>query len=130
MAKIPIPGLTIEDIDDKNIILYEGRELCFENISKGRSIRLAIEIQRAINPKGSHIVMIPEAQSLGSQLDEILAECKEYGIQAIIELTERKQEFHIEFEDEFLDDKIVDITKNPIKKPIKKQSKEPKLPKK
>lgn len=100
--KIPIPGLTIDEVDGKSIVMYEGLELCWENVSKGRSIRLAIEILMAINPKGNHIVMIPEAQSLGSQLDEILDECKQFGIQAIVEITERKQEFHIEFEEQFL----------------------------
>lgn len=32
--------------------------------------------KKPINPGGNHIVIIPEAQSLGSQMDEILEECK------------------------------------------------------
>lgn len=100
--RLPIPGMTIEEVDDKQIVMYNGREFSYENLSKGKSLRLAMEIQRFLNPKGNNLIVIPEAQSLGSELDEILQECKEHNIQAIVEVTERKQKFQIKFEEDYL----------------------------
>ena len=97
--KLPIPELTIEEVDGKDVVMYNGRELSFDNISKGESIRIAVDIQKALNPKGNNLVVVPEAQSLGSDLDEILEQCKHFNLQAIVEVTERKQEFKIKFED-------------------------------
>lgn len=95
---LPIPELSIVN----DVIMYEGRELCFPNISKGRSIRITAQIQRILNPKGNNLIIIPEGQSLGSGLDEVIEECKNFGVQYIVEITERKQPFQIKFEDEFL----------------------------
>lgn len=100
--RIQIEGMSIEEINGKPVIMYDGREFSWENLSKGKSLRLTMEIQRMLNPKGNNLIVIPEAQSLGSELDEILEECKEHGIQAIVEVTERKQEFKIKFEEDFL----------------------------
>ncbi|HTB30809.1 MAG TPA: hypothetical protein VK808_02215, partial [Bacteroidia bacterium] len=60
------------------------------------------QIQRAINPAGINLIVVPEAQSLGSGMDEIIEECNSLGVQYIMEVTERKQPFKIKFEEEFL----------------------------
>lgn len=100
--RLPIPDMTIDELDDKPIVMYNGREFCYENLSKGESLRLAMEIQRYLNPKGNNLIVIPEAQSLGSELDDILKECKDHNIQAVVEITERKQKFQIKFEEDFV----------------------------
>lgn len=133
---LPVPGLSFEETEvivkgePKNIVMvmYDGLELTADNISKGRSIRLAIDIQKAINPGGNHIVIIPEAQSLGSQVDEILEECKRCNVQAILEITERKQPLHLEFEEEFLGTYVEPVS--PAAEPKKKRVTKPKITKK
>ncbi len=103
-SRLPIPGMTIEEYGEegKLMVMYDGREFCYENLSKGKSLRLTMEIQRFLNPKGNNFIVIPEAQSLGSELDDILQECKDHNIQAIVEVTERKQKFQIKFEEDYL----------------------------
>lgn len=101
-SRIPVPGLTIEEDGEKNIVMYNGREFTWENLGHGEAIQLSIEIQRSINPKGFNVVVIPDAQLLGSRLDDILKSCKNYNIQAIVEVTERKQPLKIVFEEEYL----------------------------
>jgi hypothetical protein len=104
--KLPIPelGVSTKETDKEiiDIVTYKGREFSFENLSKGESIIIAAQIQNALNPGGNNFIVIPEANLLGSKLDDILAECKKFDIQALVEVTQRKQEFKIVFEEEFL----------------------------
>jgi hypothetical protein len=55
-----------------------------------------------IGKNGDNFIIIPEAQSLGSALDEIIKECDKYHMQALIEYTERNEEFKMVFVDEFI----------------------------
>ena len=100
--KLPIPELSIGDVNGKETVLYNGREFSWDNLSKGETIKITAQIQNAINPNGDNFIIIPEAQSLGSQIDEIIKECENFGMQAIIEYTERGEEFRMEFVEEFL----------------------------
>lgn len=109
--KLPIPELSVSaiektksngDIEVKETIMYNGREFSFDELSKGESIEIAVKIQQALNPKGNNFIVLPEANLLGSKLDDILDVCKKQNIQALVEITQRKQEFKIIFEEEFL----------------------------
>lgn len=104
--KLPIPelGVSTKETDKEviDIVTYNGREFSFENLSKGESISITARIQNALNPGGNNFIVIPEANLLGSKLDSILEECKKFKIQALVEVTQRKQEFKIVFEEEFL----------------------------
>jgi hypothetical protein len=100
--KLPIPELTIDEIGGKETVLYKGREFNWDNLSKGETIKITTQIQNAINPNGDNFIIIPEAQSLGSALDEIIKECDKYHMQALIEYTERNEEFKMVFVDEFI----------------------------
>lgn len=102
--QLGIPEISISADDE---IMYKGvdgvaRELCFPNVSKGRSIAITAQIQRALNPGGKNFIIIPEGQSLGSGLDEVIEECKKFNMQYIVEVTERKQNFQIKFEEQYL----------------------------
>lgn len=100
-ASIPIPEITYEvDEEGNDMIMYKGREFTFDNISKGESIRVASAIQRAMNPKGANFILIQEAQSLGSGVDEILAEAKKFQLQVIMEITQRDEPLQVVFIDE------------------------------
>jgi hypothetical protein len=103
-AKFNIPELSIGEDESILYLCPDGvkRELAFPNVSKGRSIRIAAEIQRILNPDGINFIVIPEGQSLGSGLYEVIEECKKFGFQYIVEITERKQDFKIVFEEEYL----------------------------
>lgn len=102
-SRLPIPEMSIEEVDDKMIVMYNGREFSYENLSKGESLKLAMEIQRFLNPKGNNLIVIPEAQSIGSEdMAEILSICKDNDIQAIIEETQRKQKMQIKFEEDYI----------------------------
>jgi recombinational DNA repair ATPase RecF len=95
---LPIKELSYEITEDgKEFIFYNGREFTFDNISKGESIKIATKIQRALNPDGANFILIHEAQSLGSGIDEILAEAKKFKVQVIMEITERDKDLTIEF---------------------------------
>lgn len=104
--KLPIPELGVATRETEkeviDIVTYNDREFSFENLSKGESIIIAAKIQNALNPGGNNFIVIPEANLLGSKLDDILEECKKFKIQALVEVTQRKQEFKIIFEEEFL----------------------------
>lgn len=109
--KLPIPELSVSaiektksngDVEVKEMIMYNGREFSFDELSKGESIEIAVKIQKALNPKGNNFIVLPEANLLGSKLDDILEVCKKQNIQALVEITQRKQEFKIIFEEEFL----------------------------
>lgn len=95
--KINVNGLSVEE----GIVMYNGKEFSYDNLSTGESLRLAMEIQRSLNPAGNNLIAIPNALLLGSDLDEILEECKKMDIQAMVEITERKQKFEIKFEEDY-----------------------------
>jgi hypothetical protein len=104
-SRVPLPEITYDE--DNELILYTGedgiaREMCFPHVSKGRSITIAAQIQRALNPKGNNLIVIPEGQSLGSGLDSIVEELNNFGVQYIVEVTERKQKLSVLFEEEYL----------------------------
>ena len=98
-ASLPLPELSLSE---DNVILYNGREFSLDNISTGESIKIAVEIQRALNPGGTNLVMVPHAESLGSKLDEVLKLCKEFNIQCIVEMTERNSDLEIIVTDDAL----------------------------
>ncbi len=109
--KLPIPELSVSSTETKNkegetvvkeMVMYNGREFSFDELSKGESIEIAVKIQKSLNPKGNNFIVLPEANLLGSKLDDILEVCKKQNIQALVEYTQRKQEFKIVFEEEFL----------------------------
>lgn len=106
ISKLPIPelGLATKETEKEtiSIVTYKGREFSFENLSKGESIIIAAQIQNSLNPGGNNFIVIPEANLLGSKLDDILEECKKFQIQALVEITQRKQEFKVIFEEEFM----------------------------
>jgi len=111
-SKLPIEGLEVKEIlskpeDPNSKVKYElwwnGREVSFDRISKGESLKFAIMVQQALTPEGLKIIFIPEGQSMGSKLDDMLEVAKEYGIQTVVEITERKHNFEIKFEEQFLD---------------------------
>lgn len=99
--QLNIPEISIGEDESIQYLCSDGikREMCFPNVSKGRSIQITAQIQRVLNPKGNNFIIIPEGQSLGSGLDEIKEECDKFGIQYIVEMTERKQDFQIVFEE-------------------------------
>lgn len=110
-SKLPIPELSVSSVEKvnkdgdvvfKETVMYNGREFSFDELSKGESIEIAVKIQKALNPKGNNFIVLPEANLLGSKLDDILEVCKKQNIQALVEITQRKQEFKIIFEEEFL----------------------------
>jgi hypothetical protein len=95
---LPIKELSYHiDDDGKEYILYKGREFAWGKISKGESLAITSKIQRALNPNGANFILIPEAQSLGSGIDEILKEAKKYKLQLIMEVTERDEPLTILF---------------------------------
>jgi hypothetical protein len=96
--RVPIPEITI----DNTRILYDGKEMCFPHVSTGKAVRIASQIQRALNPKGNNLIVIPDGGSLGSKLFEVIEECKNFDVQYIVEVTEMKQKFKIQMEEEFL----------------------------
>lgn len=100
--RIPVERISFQN-DTVMYLCNDGllRELCFPNISKGESIGIAVQIQRALNPNGNNLVIIPEAQSMGSALDEVVEECHKYGVQYIAEVTERKQKLSVVLEEEY-----------------------------
>lgn len=104
-SKLPIPELSIGTVGGKEVVLYNGVEFCWENLSKGETIEVTAKIQSAINPNGDNFIIIPEAQSLGSKIDEVIEACKKFNMQACIEYTERNEEFRMEFVDDFLNPK-------------------------
>jgi hypothetical protein len=111
--KVPLPGLEIKEIkkeakgkkevaeEDEEItyeLWYNGMELNRENVSKGETVRITAQIQKALNPNSLRILLIPEGQSMGSDLDEVLEEAHKEGYQTIVEITERKAKFEMRFE--------------------------------
>jgi len=96
--RLKVPDLTIGTNEkDEEIILYQNKEFSLGPISKGRSIKIASEIQRALNPKERNFIIISEAQSMGSLLKEVLEECKEFGVQTMVEVTEMDKKLEIQF---------------------------------
>lgn len=85
----------------KQHLYYNGRELNFENISRGESLQIAVLFQTIHNPRFK-VVFIPEAQSLGSSFDEMAKAAEENGFQWIAEFTERKQPFTMKFTEQIL----------------------------
>lgn len=99
--RLPLPEISISEND---VVLYRGKELAFPHVSKGESITIAAQIQRTINPAGNNLIVIPEGQSMGSGIDDIREECKKFGVQYVVEVTERKQKFQVKFEEEYFQD--------------------------
>lgn len=100
-SNLPIPELSVgSDAQGNDIVLYNGREFSLENISTGESIQIAAKIQRALNPEGTSFIVIKNAQDLGSRIDQVLEECKNFGIQAIVEVTKRDTKFEVVIQDD------------------------------
>jgi hypothetical protein len=109
--KIPFPDLEIKDIEIektgakkgeiviKQHLYYKGRELNFENVSKGESLQIAFQFQTAYNPRFK-MVFLPEALNLGSKFDDLVEAAATNGYQWIAEFTERGEEFKMKFEEE------------------------------
>lgn len=97
---LPIPELSIKEIDGNDVLYYKDVEFSFDALSKGETIKATAAIQKALNPKGMNFILIPEAQSLGSSVDEILMEAKKFDIQVILEVTQRDEELQLVFIDE------------------------------
>jgi hypothetical protein len=109
--KLPIEGLEIKEIlskpeDPNSKVRYEiwwkGREVSWETLSKGETLDFALKVQSALSPTDLKIIFIPEGQSMGSKLDDLLDVAKANGIQTVVEITERKHNFEIKFEEQFL----------------------------
>jgi len=95
---LPIPEISYEmNEDGSELIMYNGREFNFDNLSGGESIQIATKIQRALNPDKSNFILIQNAGLLGSGIDEILKEAKKFKTQVIMEVTERDEPLSIEF---------------------------------
>lgn len=111
--QLDIEGLEIKEIEKREKgeikieqhVFFEGRELNIENISKGESIKVATKIQEALNPAGFRLILLPEAQSLGSALPEIVEEAHKQGYQIIAEFTEPHRELEAVIVEDFIDEK-------------------------
>lgn len=113
---VPFEGLEIRDIiatkkikgEEVETVLhhlyYNGLELNYANVSKGESIQIAVHFQAVHSPR-LRLIFIPEAQSLGSDFDELAAAASEHGFQWIAEFTERGKEFEMRFEEEIIKEK-------------------------
>lgn len=98
-SRIPLPDLTVGDVDGKPIILYKGKEFSEDNLSAGERLAITSAIQMALNPEGDNFIIIPEAQSLGSEKDAVIAELEKHGIQYLIEMTIPDEDFKVEIID-------------------------------
>lgn len=105
--RIPLPELTIGEttrtvkgeVIIEPIILYKGKEFSEDNLSKGERLAITSAIQMALNPEGDNFIIIPEAQSLGSEKDAVIAELEKHGIQYLIEMTIPDEDFKVEIID-------------------------------
>lgn len=95
-SKIPIPELTIGEIDEKPAVLYKGKEFSEDNLSTGERLRITSAIQMALNPEGDNFIVVPEAQSLGSEKAAVMKELESHGVQYLIEMTIPDEEFKVE----------------------------------
>lgn len=98
-SRIPLPDLTVGDVDGKPIILYKGKEFSEDNLSTGERLAITSAIQMALNPEGDNFIIIPESQSLGSEKDAVIAELEKHGIQYLIEMTIPDEDFKVEIID-------------------------------
>lgn len=94
--RIPIPELTVGEEDGKPIILYKGKEFSEDNLSTGERLQITTAIQMALNPTGDNFIVVPEAQSLGSEKAAVMAELDKHNIQYLIEMTIPDEEFKVE----------------------------------
>lgn len=93
---LPIPELSISENDNnEGVVLYNGREFSLDNLSTGESILISAQIQRALNPDKTSLIVIPRGQDLGSGIDEVMSMCKEFNIQCIVEITKRDEKFKV-----------------------------------
>lgn len=98
-SRIPLPDLTVGDVDGKPIILYKEKEFSEDNLSTGERLAITSSIQMALNPEGDNFIIIPEAQSLGSEKDAVIAELEKHSIQYLIEMTIPDEDFKVEIID-------------------------------
>lgn len=98
-SRIPLPDLAVGDVDGKPIILYKGKEFSEDNLSTGERLAITSAIQMALNPEGDNFIIIPEAQSLGSEKDAVIAELEKHGVQYLIEMTIPDEEFKVQIID-------------------------------
>lgn len=110
--KLPVEGLEIKETlskpaDPNSKTSYElwwkGKEVSFETLAKGETLEFALLVQNALSPSDLKLIFIPEGQSMGSRLDDMLEVAKRFGIQTVVEITERKHQFEIKFEEQYLD---------------------------
>lgn len=98
---LPIPELSIrENENGEGIVLYNGREFSLDYLSTGESILISAQIQRALNPDKTSLIVIPRGQDLGSGIDEVMSMCKEFNIQCIVEITKRDEKFKVVITDD------------------------------
>jgi DNA repair exonuclease SbcCD ATPase subunit len=99
-SRMPLPEISLGEINDKPAIMFRGKEFSPEFLSIGERLEIASRIQRVLNPKGDNFVVIPEAQSLGSKYDEVIKEMKKYNVQYLVEITKPHEELHVEIVEE------------------------------
>lgn len=106
--RVPFEGLEIKEVSTtkkvegedvvttKQHLYYNGRELNFQNLSKGETLEIAYQFQTFHNPR-FRVVFIPEAQSLGSGYRELTEAAAAQGFQWIAEFTQADVPFTIQF---------------------------------
>jgi hypothetical protein len=112
--RIPIPELSIGELDEKPAVLYKGKEFSEDNLSTGERLQLTSAIQMALNPKGDNFIVVPEAQSLGSEKDAVMKELEKHNVQYLIEMTVPDEEFKVE---------IIEHQPNKDEVPVRKKHK-------
>lgn len=95
-SRIPIPELTIGEEDGKPVVLYNGKDFSEDNLSTGERLAITTAIQAALNPNGDNFIIVPEAQSLGSELPLVLNELDKHNVQYLVEMTYPDEEFKVE----------------------------------
>lgn len=124
-SRIPLPELTIgetkrvvkgEEIIEP-VILYKGKEFSEDNLSTGERLSITSAIQMALNPEGGNFIVIPEAQSLGSEKAAVIEELEKHGIQYLIEMTIPDEDFKVEIIEHSITPKVDEV---PVRKSRKK----------
>jgi hypothetical protein len=112
--RIPIPELAIGEIKGDPAVLYKGKEFSEDNLSTGERLQITAAIQMALNPEGDNFIVVPEAQSLGSEKAAVMKELEKHNIQYLIEMTIPDEEFKVEIIEKTIADEI------PVRKKRKK----------